>query len=421
MTEEKKKQIKLTRQNTREKRKRQKYKSIELKINYSNLNKKEREILKMFFIEAKWLYNHLLNQEDIFNYDTKNKIILVKDRDGNFIEKEIKYLLAKNRQDILYKLKNNIITLNHLKKKNIKVGKLKFKSEYNSIVLSQYGKRYTHHIYSKNRIKINGIKRPLLVYGLDQIKPEYEFADARLIRKASGYYIKLICLEFINNNLIKNKKEIGLDFGIKNNITTSDNEKFNFSIQEDGKLKRLQRRFSKSKKGSKNRYKLNLKIKKKYEKMYNKKKDKANKVVSYLLNNYSIIYIQNENLNAWKNGLFGKQMQNNYLGLIKTKLKQSKSVVIIDRFEPTTKLCYNCGTLNNLKLSDRIYKCNCDIDPEDRDLHSAKVIKFIGQTNKKYIPMERRNFKSVEKKSSEFKKLNSLNLSYASTNQKACN
>jgi transposase len=393
MTEDKRKAIKLGIQQTREKRKFQRCLAFELKINYSNLNKKEKETLKMFFVEAKWLYNHILNQKNVFNFNTKNRIIQVKDKDGNFIEKELKYLPAKNRQDVGNVLKNNIKALS-FKKKNGKfkqVGKLKFKSEYNSIELSQYGT--THKIVSKNRMKINGIKRPLLIHGLEQIKPEYEIANAKLIKKASGYYIKLTCFEFINFKYSKNiecKGEIGLDFGIKNNITTSDNMVFNLSIEEDDTLKRLQKRLSKSQKGSKNRYKLILKIRKKYEKLNNIKKDKSNKFINYLLINYSTVYMQDENLKAWQSGLFGEQVQHSCLGTIKSKLKQSKSVIVVDRFEPTTKMCYNCGKLNNLSLSERIYVCECGIKPEDRDLHSAKVIKFIGQTNKKYVPVEHR-------------------------------
>jgi len=53
----------------------------------------------------------------------------------------------------------------------------------------------------------------------------------------------------------KNGKEIGLDFGIKTSITTSEGEKFDVSIQESDRLKILQRELFRRVKGSKNRNK----------------------------------------------------------------------------------------------------------------------------------------------------------------------
>ena len=49
-------------------------------------------------------------------------------------------------------------------------------------------------------------------------------------------------------------------------------------------------------------------------------------------------------------------------------------VRIIDRFFPSSKLCRNCGTIKtDLKLSDRIYKCDCG-HTEDRDLNASENI-----------------------------------------------
>ena len=65
-----------------------------VKIDESNLSKKQKEQLKMLFVEAKWLYNHILNyleNNDIRSFDTKIKIVSVKTKDGIFIDKEVNY------------------------------------------------------------------------------------------------------------------------------------------------------------------------------------------------------------------------------------------------------------------------------------------------------------------------------------------
>lgn len=84
-----------------------------------------------------------------------------------------------------------------------------------------------------------------------------ELANANLIKRADGYYLKVTA--FINKEHFKEKpkngKEIGLDFGIKTNLTTSEGKKVDVSVGESGRLKRLQRKLSRQVKGSNNRYK----------------------------------------------------------------------------------------------------------------------------------------------------------------------
>ena len=90
-----------------------------------------------------------------------------------------------------------------------------------------------------------------------------------------------------------NGKEIGLDFGIKTNITTSESEKLDITVEESERLKRLQRKMSRQVKGSNNRYKTIKLIRREYQKLSNRKQDKANKIVSKL-KKYETIVIQDE-------------------------------------------------------------------------------------------------------------------------------
>ena len=55
--------------------------------------------------------------------------------------------------------------------------------------------------------------------------------------------------------------------------------------------------------------------------------------------------MQDENIKGWQKGLFGKQVQNSALGTIKSKLKQSGRVIMLDRNLPTTKWCHKCGNI----------------------------------------------------------------------------
>ena len=102
---------------------------------------------------------------------------------------------------------------------------------------------------------------------------------------------------FINKENFKvpktNGKEIGLDFGIKTNITTSEGEKLDVSVEENDRLKKLQREMFRRAKGSNNRHKTVRLIQREYQKLSNQKEDKANKIVGKL-KAYSCICMQDE-------------------------------------------------------------------------------------------------------------------------------
>ena len=150
-----------------------------------------------------------------------------------------------------------------------------------------------------------------------------ELANANLIHRPDGYYLKVTC--YIDKDSLPkattNGKEIGLDFGIKTNITTSEGEKLDVSIEESERLKKLQAKLENQKKGSNRRYKTIKAIRRQYLKLTNKKKDKANKLV-HKFKQYDTIVIQDEQLLEWqKTKGMGRTIQHSCMGMIKSKLK----------------------------------------------------------------------------------------------------
>ena len=370
---------------TRAKRETQICKVYELKITNNKLNKAQREALSTVFLEAKWFYNYILSQEDVFDFDPKVKNIIKLDKDKNPIPVDLKYLTSSAKTAVFAKLKQNIVNLSKAKEKGYKVGALKYKKEVNTVPYPQYGT--SHRKVSDNLYRIQGIKKPLRVSGLKQIPEEAEFANIELIRKPSGYYIhQTVWLP--KESRIETGKTVGLDFGIKTHITTSDGDMFNVTVGETERLKRLQRKLSKQRKHSNNYNKTRQKLRREYEKMSARKRDKANKIVSELLAKYDIIAIQDENIKGWQSGLFGKQVQHGALGLIISQLKRHEDrVIVVDRYFPSTKLCPKCGKLNTLSLSDRTYKCSCGYE-EDRDIKAAKLIKKVAMERSEVTPVE---------------------------------
>ena len=172
--------------------------------------------------------------------------------------------------------------------------------------------------------------------------------------------------------------------GVSTSLTLSDGTKYDISVGESEKLKRLQAKLSRQIKGSNNRYKTIKKIRKEYIHINNKKNDISNKIVHSILNDNEIIVIQDEQISEWKqDGMSGSKIQHSILGRIKSKLSMNDRVKILDKWFPTTKYCYNCGSKIELELKDRIFECPKCKTKEDRDIHAANnMIWFYLKYNK---------------------------------------
>ena len=358
---------------TRMKRAKQICKTFRFKIDYDNLNKQQKEYIKMLFVEAKWIYNYLISQDDIysFNYKDLNQVIH-KDKNKNDIVSDIQYVRSSVKQELITQIVNQIKGLSKLKKKGHKVGKLKFKSEFNSIKLKQYN--ITHYLRG-NKFKIQGIKDLIRARGIEQLKKykNIDYTTANLLYDGINYYIALTCFIDKDNTEKQYKNDIvGIDMGVSTSLTLSDGTKYDISIGESDRLKKLQTKLVSKQKGSNNRYKLIRKIRKEHIHINNKKNDISNKIVHLILNDNKTIVIQDEQISEWRqDGLSGPKIQHSILGRIKSKLVNNDRTIILDKWFPTTKYCRHCGSKVTLELKDRIFECpNCKTK-EDRDIHAA--------------------------------------------------
>ena len=209
---------------------------------------------------------------------------------------------------------------------------------------------------------------------------------------------------------------------ISNTLTTSDGVVIDkIFVEETERMKRLQRHNLKcKKKGSNNRYKLNRQIKKYYEKLTNIKNNISNKIVHDLINNYDEIFIQDEMLTSWHSNRYcSSTIQHSCLGRVKSKLRQSSKVLMIDKKYATTKTCSCCHHKQDISLNEREYICpNCG-NEISRDVNSAINILQIGQKLKNNIGTGHTDFKPVEILTSRKSDKKLLEPKYESMNQEA--
>lgn len=206
--------------------------------------------------------------------------------------------------------------------------------------------------------------------------------------------------KFFVSILVDNKKElplkkpivtettVGLDFGIKDLVITSEGKLFENQKHFQKMKSRLrveQRSFSRKRKGSKGWYKQRIVVAKLYEKLTNQRKDYLHKITSYLVKNHDTICIEDlsvESLLKEKklSSLISDASWSTLRQMLEYKCEwYGKNLVVIGRFEPSSKRCNHCGCINNnLKLEHRSWDCPSCQRTLDRDINAALNIKYYG-------------------------------------------
>jgi putative transposase len=388
--------IKASLKATKAKRKTQMCRVYETKIDLSHLNHATQEHLNRLFLEGKWLRNYVLSQKKIFGMDDKIYEVPVKVKDI-FEIRELKCLSSQMRQSIIGRIQDDIRGLAEKKKKGYKVGKLKYKSEMQSIPLKQFDN--TFKILDKKYIHIQNIDQKLKVIGLKQIPEDADIANGTLIHRNGNYYLTVTTYQKKVKQVPANKS-VGIDFGLSNQLMLSRTAiAIQYSIPISPKLRRIARTLSKQELHSKNWNKTRIKLNKEYEKTTNIKQDIKNKIVSFLKNNYEIICVQDESLKAWQR-IWGRKMLSTSIGgIISALTKKAHTLIEVPKNFASTQTCSKCGNIQDMPLDKRVYVCEnkkCG-NIMDRDYNSSIDMEIEGL---KQVGMERIELTPAEIESS---------------------
>ena len=214
--------------------------------------------------------------------------------------------------------------------------------------------------------------------------------------KAGRFYVSVL-VEIPDVNIDNNSNEgIGIDLGLKDLAIVSNGKTYR-NINKSAGLKKLEkqlireqrslsRKYENLKKGEStqraNIQKQKLKVQKLHHKMDNIRTDYINKTIAEIVKTKPS-YITIEDLNVkgmMKNRCLSKAVASQKFYEFRTRLKakcdeNGIELRVADRFYPSSKTCHHCGSVRkNLKLSDRIYRCECGY-VADRDLNAALNLK----------------------------------------------
>lgn len=369
---EKNRQIAETKKKTKDRRSKLQAKTIELGID-KTYAKPHKDRLELLFIQAKWVTNDIvghLKGNSLKSWDDKKKNVQVRmgKKSTEYETRDLTVLSSKNKQNLKGRIGDNLSSLRALKEKGHKVGALQYVKEVTSIPYNQFGNDFDIDV-EKRRVKIQKIGW-LKVHGLSQLPQDAEIATGQLLKTPRGFVFHLTFYVPKEEHSYTPGSVVGIDFGVKTFLTLSDGTEYINSVPDNPRLKNLQRKLSRQKKGSNSYIKTVCSIQKCYYDMSNEKDDIANKLVNFLLGTYEVIVIQDESLKAWRR-LWGKKLHHAILGRVKKKLKNHPRVVVLNRWVPTTQYCPACERLNKHSLDKRVYSCSCGYSAP-RDIHAAE-------------------------------------------------
>ena len=343
-------------------------------------DKKSAELLEQWFGQSRFVWNYYLHKRTV-TYKNTGKGLSYNDiaKDLTQLKKQLEYSwLSECPSQALQQ------TLKHLDsafKDFFSRGKgyPTFKSKKHSTSSLHFPQGFK--ILNKH-IKLPKLSKPIRIKFHRGIKGNIR--SVVITKTPAGHYYASILTDYEPRQLPKTKAKVGIDLGLKHFLITSDGSKYNmphFINKSQAKITKLQRKLSRKQKGSNNRNKVRLKIAKLQEHIANQRKDFLHKLSTGLIRKYDLIATETLCVKGMiRNHKLAKHIANaswsTFLTMLEYKAKwYGRTILSVDRFAPTSKMCNNCGYIKqDLKLSDRTVTCPACGETYDRDINAAKNI-----------------------------------------------
>ena len=170
---------------------------------------------------------------------------------------------------------------------------------------------------------------------------------------------------------------IGLDWGVKKFITTSDGKCINYPesvLRQYQRIRRLQSIRDKKKKGSKNTDKINVRLRSAFERLENLKIDFIEKTTTDLCKNNNVV-VENLSFTSYNSPSYIRRMymiapRVRFFNKLSWKCQRFGTEYIVVDPMYTSQACCVCGLLHDLTLRDRVMVCECG-NVMDRDINAA--------------------------------------------------
>jgi len=252
--------------------------------------------------------------------------------------------------------------------------RFKGRGRFNSFLFKQFGAG----------ARLDG--RRLKLYGVGRVRVRWhrpvegEIKTVRIVHKAGRWYACFACEVEVPKPLPAVGRAVGIDVGISALLTTSDGAQVAhpaFYRVGQRKLRVLQRRFARAKRGSKNRHKKLRAVQRQQAHVANQRADFLHKLSTDLARNFDHIALEDLRIrNMVRNHHLSKSILDGGWSMFREMLtykaeSAGRQLAFVDPAY-TSRTCSHCGQIfQDFDLSTRWVNCACGLSL-DRD-HNAAI------------------------------------------------
>src|SRR6476660_687525 len=198
---------------------------------------------------------------------------------------------------------------------------------------------------------------------------------------AGRWFVSLLCEDMIVQTPASG--QVGIDAGLDSLLTLSTGEKVTnpkHERRDRAALVRAQRNLARKEKGSANRAKAQLKVARVHARITDRRRDHLHKLTTRLVRDNQTIVIEDLTVRTMaKTHSLARAISDAAWRQFRTMLEykadwHGRTLVVVDRWFPSTKLCSTCGALaDRMPLNVRSWTCRCGTT-HDRDVNAARTI-----------------------------------------------
>ncbi|MFD0782848.1 RNA-guided endonuclease InsQ/TnpB family protein [Micromonospora azadirachtae] len=213
-------------------------------------------------------------------------------------------------------------------------------------------------------------------------------SSVAIIKDAAGrYFASFVVQTAEDETLPPVESEVGIDLGLTHFAVLSDGTKITapkFLRRAARTLKRLQQALSRKRRGSQNRKKAVVKVARAHARVADTRRDWQHKLSTAIVRENQAIYVEDLCVTGLGRTRLAKSVHDagwaSFTGMLEYKAaRYGRTFGRVDRFFPSTRMCSQCGRINDkMALNVRSWDCPCGTT-HDRDVNAAINVLAVGQ------------------------------------------